>query len=169
MSQKYVFSSDEDPSVVLHRLNALLVCRGVDTAKMSWLSFDEGISMVEYWTSIGVRRYGRLSLQPPVGSNIKRGEFADGDVPSWLDVQSRPVFVKFSRPTKKPFIARCDLAFAVANCVVLARSDGDGFAAMTPDLEGVLLVNVEDRLGDSILDFDAWGVFVKERDSTDKN
>jgi hypothetical protein len=31
---------------------------------------------------------------------------------------------------------------------------------MSERLEGVLLVNVEERLGDSSLDIDAWGEFI---------
>ncbi len=61
------------------------------------------------------------------------------------------------------FLARCDFDFVFDNYVAMARADGDGFAAIAPELEGVLLVNVEESLGDSVLEIDAWGEFARGR------
>jgi hypothetical protein len=154
-----------DPEVLRRRLVGDLAMRGVDTSRLTWLSLEETGSVVQRWMDLGAQRYGRLALIPPSGSNVHRGEFDDGELPPWLNTESRSkdAFVSFSRPAGGPRrIARCEFGLVVDNLASLARADGDGFAAMTSGLEGVLLVNVDDRLGDSRLEIDAWGEFVRD-------
>jgi hypothetical protein len=152
-----------DPEAVRQRMLDSLAERGVDTDRLTWLSSDETDAMVQHWMGLGAYRYGRLALIPPPDSNVRRGEFEDGTLPPWLDTTSRDIFVSFSRPSGGPKrIARCEFSFVVENLVALARADGDGFAALTPDLEGVLLVNVEEELGASVLEIDAWGEFIRD-------
>lgn len=150
----------EDVETVRQRLVDKLIERGVDTARLTWLSSLESESVIQHWIDLGARRYGHLALNPPPDGNARRGEFPDGTLPLWLSASSRDVFVQFFRPSSGRLLARCDLDFAVDNLSIFARADGDGFGAIAPNLEGVLLVNVEDRLGDSTLEIDAWGEFV---------
>lgn len=152
----------EDTEVVRQRLLGKLGQRGVDTSRLTWMSSTESESVIQHWISLGAQRYGRLALNPPPGGNARRGEFQDGTLPPWLDRSSRDVVVQFLRPSSGRLLARCGYDFAVENLVEFARADGDGFGAMTSNLEGVLLVNVEEHLGDSILDIDAWGEFIRD-------
>jgi hypothetical protein len=152
----------EDIETVRQRLVGNLIERGVDTSRFAWLSSTESESVIQHWIDLGAQRYGRLALNPPPDSNAHRGEFQDGVLPSWLDKTPRTVFVQFFRPSSGRLMARCDSTFAIDNHVAFARADGDGFGAMTQDLEGVLLVNVEEYLGDSTLEIDAWGRFVRD-------
>jgi hypothetical protein len=153
-----------DPDLLEQRLVDDLVARGVNLSEMKWLSLEETGSVVQYWMGLGAQRYGRLALVPADGSNVRRGEFPEGELPIWLcsDPQSREVFISFSRPASgRRKMARSTLGFAVDNMAALARADGDGFAAVTSNLEGVLLVNVSLDPG-SPLEIDAWGDFVRE-------
>ena len=63
----------------------------------------------------------------------------------------------FFQDYHRKFYARCDWGFVLDNLAALARADTDGFAAVTSEFEGVLLVNVEEELGDSVLEIEAWG------------
>jgi hypothetical protein len=152
----------EDIETIQRRLIDRLVERGVDTSHLNWLSAAESASVIQHWMDLGAQRHGRLALNPPPGSNAHRGDFPDGILPAWLGRSSRDVVVQFFRPSSGHLLARSTFDFAVDNLVSLARADGDGFGAMAPDLEGVLLVNVEESLGDSSLDFDAWGEFIQD-------
>jgi hypothetical protein len=154
-----------DPEELERRLVDELAAHGVDTARLTWLSSEETRSVVQRWIEDGAQRYGRLALVPPPDSNVHRGEFGDGELPTWLDAgpRRRETFISFSRPAGGPRrIARCEFGFVIDNLASLARADGDGFAAVTSGLEGVLLVNVDDRLGDSRLEIDAWGEFIRD-------
>jgi hypothetical protein len=153
-----------DPEIVRQHLMDELAERGVDISGLTWLSLEETAQQVQRWIDKGAQRYGRLALIPPPGSDVRRGEFNHGDLPPWLETSARKreVLVSFSRPAGgQKRIARCEFGFVVDNLVSLARADGDGFAAVTPDLAGVLLVNVEEDLGHSALEFDAWGTFIR--------
>jgi hypothetical protein len=150
----------EEAALARQRLLGSLARRGVETARLEWLSHDESESLVRHWMDRGARKYQGLSLNPPSGASVRRGQFQDGTLPSWLERNPRPVFILFFRPSTGGLIARSDLEFALGNLVDLARSDGDGFAVITPDLEGVLLINVEEKLGDSALEIDAWGELI---------
>jgi hypothetical protein len=155
----------QDPELARQRLIDGLSERGVDITDLTWLSSEETSAQVQHWIDQGSQRYGRFALIPPQGSNVHRGEFADGELPPWLDIRDRSqeVFVSFSRPASgQKRIARCQFGYVVDNLVSLARADGDGFAAATPDLRGVLLVNVDESLGESMLEFDAWGTLISE-------
>jgi hypothetical protein len=152
-----------DPDVLQQRLVDGLAERGVDTAGLTWLSSEETDSVVQHWMDLGAQRYGHLALIPLPNSNVHRGDFDDGELPPWLDTasRSRKVFVSFSRPAGgRRRIASGEFGFVIDNLASLARSDGDGFAALTSGLEGVLLVNVDNNLGDSRLEIDAWGEFI---------
>jgi hypothetical protein len=141
------------------RLTAALAGRGVETAGLAWLSADESDATIRSWIQRGAQRYGALSLNPPAGAPARSGEFADGVLPAWVSRVPGDVIVMFFRPSSGRLLARSDRQFVIENFVALARSDGDGFAAVLPDLRGVLLVNVEERLGERALDIDAWGDF----------
>jgi len=151
-----------DSEPVRHELLDRLSERGIDIRGLAWLSPDETAAQIQRWIDLGAQRYGRLALIPPAHCNVRRGEFRDGTLPTWLDLGERELLVSFSRPfgSGQKRIARCESEFVRHNLVDLARADGDGFAAMSERLEGVLLVNVEERLGDSSLDIDAWGEFI---------
>jgi hypothetical protein len=84
-----------------------------------------------------------------------RGEFPTETLPKWLDTSPRTVLILFFQPSQGHLLAPCQLEFAIENLVALARADGDGFAAITAQLEGVLLVNAEEDLGDSVLEIEA--------------
>jgi hypothetical protein len=103
---------------------------------------------------------GPAVAQPPADGSARRGEYADDDLPPWLRPEPVEAIVMFLRPATDYLLARCATEFAVAERARLARIDGDGFCALTPDLDAGLLVNVETRLGDEALDVDAWGSFV---------
>jgi hypothetical protein len=90
-----------------------------------------------------------------------RGEFPAGTLPEWLHAAPGTGFILFFQPSRGHLLARCELKFAIDNLVAFARADGDGFAAMTAELAGVLLVNVEEELGDAVLEIEAWGTFVR--------
>jgi len=154
-----------DPEVLRQRLLEDLAGRGVDLTALSWLSAEETDILVQRWIDGGAQRYGRFALIPPPDSNVHRGEFPDGELPSWLDAaaRSQEVFVSFSRPAGgRKRIARSELGFVLDNLFPLARADGDGFAAVTPEMEGVLLVNVGGDLDDSYVEIDAWGELIRE-------
>lgn len=156
-----------DPELVRRHLVDGLAERGVDTTGLTWLSSEETSTQVQHWIDQGAQRYGRFALIPPEGSNVHRREFNDGELPPWLDTGDRAqeMLVSFSRPAGgQKRIARSTLGYVVDNIVSLARADGDGFAAATPDLRGVLLVNVEESLGESTLEFDAWGTLIHSPD-----
>lgn len=152
----------EDLDSVRQRLIGKLVERGVDTDGLTWLSSVECELVIQHWIDLGAQRYGRLALNPPPDSDARHGEFQDGILPSWLDRTPRDIFVQFFHPSNGHLLARSDSSFAIDNLFTLARADGDGFGAMTQNLEGVLLVNVKDRLGDSVLEIDSWGKFVRD-------
>lgn len=152
----------EDLDSVRERLMGHLVELGVDIDRLTWLSSAESESVIQHWIDLGAQRYGHLALNPPPDSNARHGEFQDAALPSWLDRTPRDIFVQFFHPSTGRLLARSDFSFAIDNLFTLARADGDGFGAMTQDLEGVLLVNVEDRLGNSALEIDAWGEFVRD-------
>jgi hypothetical protein len=143
-----------------------LAAHGVDTRGLDWLSSDQASSVVQRWMERGAQRYGHLAFIPAVDSNVCRGEFDHGELPTWLetDLGSREVFASFTRPASERGprrIARSTFGFIIDNLVSLACADGDGFAVVTSDLESVLLVNVPDSL-ESRLEIDAWGDFVRE-------
>lgn len=140
---------------VLSKLAAL----GVDCSGFESLSLNESDPIVRRWVEMGAERYGRLALVAPPGMRVMRGEFQDGIIPDWLDRGHRLVFVLF-RDYRSEGLARCNWEFALANYADMARTDGDGFAAVTEELEGVLLVNVEEGLGDSVLEIEAWGELI---------
>jgi hypothetical protein len=153
-----------DPDVLEQRLVDNLAARGVDTSGLNWLSSEETSSVVQRWMDSGAQRYGHLAFIPAVDSNVRRGEFDYGELPTWLETDLRPreVFASFSHPAGgSRRIARSTFGFIVDNLVALACADGDGFAMLTSDLGGILLVNVPDSL-DSRLEIDAWGDFVRE-------
>lgn len=133
---------------------------GVDVRRLHWLPPAENRTIVRHWMELGAQRWGRLSLNPPVDGTARHGEYADDELPSWLRPGPAEAIVMFLRPATDYLLARCATEFAVAERARLARIDGDGFCALTPDLDGGLLVNVEARLGDEALDIDAWGTFV---------
>ena|SRR5271170_2070955 len=102
-----------------------------------------------------------LFLMPIVMS--AEGNFNDEELPIWLcaGLRSREVFIGFEcLGGGRRRIARSTFGFIVANLASLIRADGDGFAAVTPGLESVLLVNVTDD--PKSLEIDAWGDFVHE-------
>jgi hypothetical protein len=154
------FTWQEDWEIVRRRLLGALIEHSVDVSELVWLSGEESESVVRHWVDIGAERYGRLALIAPPWAGVLRGEYGGGVIPSWLDGRPREVFVMFFQDYHKKFVARCGWKFVLDNITVLARADGDGFAALTSELEGVLLVNVEDELGDSVLEIEAWGDLV---------
>jgi hypothetical protein len=133
---------------------------GVDVRRLHWLPGPESRAIVRHWMELGAQRWGRLSLNPPADGSARRGEYPDDELPPWLRPVPAEATVMFLRPATDYLLARCETAFAVAERSRLARIDGDGFCALTPELDGGLLVNVETRLGDEALDIDAWGSFV---------
>lgn len=141
-------------------LIADLTHAGVNVEHLRWLPLAESRSVVRHWMGLGAQRWGRLSLNPPAGSRVRRGEYPDDELPPWLRPVPPESIVMFFRPATDYLLARCATAFAVAERARLARTDRDGFAALTPELDGGLLVHVESRLGDAALDIDAWGSFV---------
>jgi hypothetical protein len=150
----------EESEKARQRLLVRLAERGVDTSRFDWLSPAESEATVQRWVELGAQRYGSLALIAPPGVNAARGEYRDGDIPPWLARSSRRVFVLFFQDFRMQFLARCDFEFVLDNLVAMARADGDGFAAMTGGLEGTLLVNVEEKLGNSALEIEAWGEFI---------
>jgi hypothetical protein len=157
----------QDPELARQRLIDGLADRGVDPTGLTWLSSEETSTQVRHWIDQGAQRYGRFALIPPQGSKVYRGEFRDGELPPWLDTRdlSQDVFVSFSRPAAgHKRIARTRFGYVVENLVSLARADGDGFAAFTADLSGVLLINVDNDLDESTLEFDAWGTLIRNPD-----
>lgn len=155
-----------DPEALRQQLLDNLAARGVDGARLMWLSNEETDQLIQRWVDLGACRYGVFALIPPDDSDVRRAEYEDDHVPSWLDgTPHREVLISFSRPADgRRRIARCDFAFVLDNIASLALADGDGFAAVTPDLGGVLLVNVEEDLERSRLEIDAWGEFVRRSD-----
>ena len=151
----------EESRVAQRRLLKILKGYAVDVSQLVWLPVDEAESEIHHWTAdIGAQRYGALFINPPAGVNFRRGEFRNGNLPDWIRRTPARVIIQFFRPYSGHLLARCDFLFALDNIVPLARADGDGFAVMTPDLDAVMRVNVEERLGDSALDIDAWGDFI---------
>jgi hypothetical protein len=150
-----------DAEVAQADLFADLTAAGVDAARLAWLPLDENRAVVRQWMELGAQRWGRLSLNPPATGRVRRGEYADDELPPWLVAPPHDVIVMFFRPATDYLLARCAADFAVAERVRLARTDRDGFGALTPSLDAGLLVNVESRLGDAALDFDGWGSFVR--------
>jgi hypothetical protein len=147
----------QDVELVKSKLLRRLAGRGVDTANLRWLSANEASSVLQLWARLGPRRYGTFALIPPPGVSAMRGEFSTGTLPKWLDTSPRTVLILFFQPSQGHLLAQCQLEFAIENLVALARADGDGFAAITAQLEGVLLVNAQEDLGDSVLEIEAWG------------
>ncbi|HLL68011.1 MAG TPA: hypothetical protein VK453_20185 [Micromonosporaceae bacterium] len=152
----------EDPDSVRERLISRLAELDIDTDRLSWLSLQESRSVTQRWIDLGAQRYGGLALHPPPGSDARHAEYADGVPLSWLATTPREVFLLFFRPSPGGLLARSDFGFAIANLPALAHADGDGFGALTRDLEGVLLVNLDERPGKSALEIDAWGEFVRD-------
>jgi hypothetical protein len=147
----------QDVELVKSKLLRRLAGRGVDTANLRWLSANEASSVLQLWARLGPRRYGTFALIPPPGVSAMRGEFSTGTLPKWLDTSPRTVLILFFQPSQGHLLAQCQLEFAIENLVALARADGDGFAAITAQLEGVLLVNAQEDLSDSVLEIEAWG------------
>ncbi|MPZ78939.1 MAG: hypothetical protein GEV28_00445 [Actinophytocola sp.] len=135
---------------------------GVDMYNVSWMSAEDSEVAIRHWRALGAEKYGRLTLVPPEGSNVRRGEFSDGTVPPWLaqDRCSQRVLVSFSAAMPVGLLAICEWGFVVDNLSQLARADGDGYAVAKSDLQGVVLVNIDDDLGDKAFLVDAWGDFV---------
>lgn len=152
-----------DPEALRQQLLDNLARRGVDGARLRWLSIEETEQLIQRWMDLGASRYGVFALIPSDDTDVRRAEYEDDRLPSWLDVAShREVLVSFSRPADgQRRIARCDFAFVIDNLASLALADGDGFAAVTADLGGVLLVNVDEGFAGSRLEIDAWGEFVR--------
>lgn len=66
----------------------------------------------------------------------------------------------FDQDYHRRFYARCGWEFVLGNLAALARADGDGFSVLTAEFEGVVIVTVDEKLGDSVLEIEAWGDFV---------
>jgi hypothetical protein len=154
----------KDPEVVRARLLQCLTEFEVEVVRIKWLPLDETRAIRARWVERGYQRYGRLALIALPGTEMRWGECEDGEVPEWLDTSGRDrevLLMFFAPPGEQSCLASCTYGFALDNLVRLARCDGEGFAALTPGLEGALLVNVDVDLGGSRLQIDAWGDFVR--------
>jgi hypothetical protein len=127
--------------------------------RLEWLSLNESKAMVKHWIDdLRAEKYGHLALLTPE-SGAMRGNASPGSIPSWLAKDADRVFILFQDYVKIG-IAYCSWAFVLSNMAKMALIDGNGFAAVTDELAGVLLVDPED--GDAVLAFsiEAWGSLV---------
>jgi hypothetical protein len=123
---------------------------------MEWLSLEESSALVRHWVEdLGAEKWGQLALITP-GAGAEYGEFPLHGQPDWLIDSRGEVYVTFSE-YRQIGVARCAWQLIVDNLTALALADGDGFAAVTEELGGVLIVDLEVDDGAQRLEITAWG------------
>jgi hypothetical protein len=123
---------------------------------LEWLPPGESAALVRHWADdLGAERYGHLALIPPAAGYMY-GAYPAGMVPAWLAGDAGPVFVLF-QDYRAAGLARCSWAFVLVTMAAMAAVDGNGFAAVSGDLAGVLLVDPSDGDDAPTLEIMAWG------------
>lgn len=123
---------------------------------LEWLPPGESAALVRYWADgLGAQRHGHLALLPPA-AGVRHGEYPPRRVPAWLASDAGPVLVLF-QDYRAAGLARCSWTFVLANMAAMAAVDGNGFAAVSGDLAGVLLVDPADGDDAPTLEITAWG------------
>lgn len=82
-----------------------------------------------------------------------------GHVPSWLATSADSIFIVFNE-YRITGIASCSWEFIRENLVALATIDGNGYAAVTPELTGIAIVDLEIDGDSSKYEIMAWGDLV---------
>jgi hypothetical protein len=82
-----------------------------------------------------------------------------GLAPPWLAEDADSVFLIFNN-YRTIGIARCQWKLVRENIFTLAVIDGNGYAAVSPELTGVVLVDLELDDGSSSFEIMAWGDLV---------
>jgi hypothetical protein len=126
---------------------------------LEWLTPGESAALVRHWTDdLGAQRYGRFALiRPSLG--FVHGTYPAETTPAWLADDAGAVLVLF-QDYPAAGLARCAWKFVLANIAALAAVDGNGFAAVSGDLAGVLLVDPTDNERTPALEIEAWGELI---------
>lgn len=142
-------------------MQASLAALGIASSELEWLPLDESNSIVRHWVDeLGAQKYGRLALIAPSSGAI-RDEIPVGSLPSWLVRDSTPTYILFQN-YKTTGLARSRWNFVVDNMAALALLDGNGFAAVSDEMEGVLLVDIEEGQAATTLVVEGWGSRVRK-------
>jgi hypothetical protein len=153
-----------DPRIVRARISEALNAGGVSVGKndesgklperLGWLSLNESKAMVKHWIDdLRSERCGHLVLTPE--SCAMRENVYPGVIPSWLAKDADRVLILF-QDYLKIGIAYCSWAFALGQIAEMALIDGNGFAAVSDELAGVLLVDPEGDDVVPVFSIEAW-------------
>jgi hypothetical protein len=145
------------------RIEQALLTRSADTSSvLQWLSVEESRTLAEHWVhDLGAAEYGRLALPPSSNSRIF-GRFSPGQVPSWLVKSADSALIIFS-DYRNIGIARCSWELIRENLTALAEADGEGYAAVFPELTGVVTVDLEPDEHSINYEIMAWGDVVEHK------
>lgn len=126
---------------------------------LQWLSLEESSVLVQHWVvDVGAAKYGRPALLPPSAGCVS-GQLSPGYAPSWLVKKADSKFIIFN-DYRTVGIARCSWGFIRENLAAMAAIDRNGYAVVSPELTGVVTVDLE--VDDDSFKYEvmAWGDLV---------
>jgi hypothetical protein len=126
---------------------------------LQWLSHEESRVLVQHWVvDLGGAKFGRLALLPP-SEGCMFSQLSPGHAPSWLVKKAGSTFIIFN-DYQAVGIARCSWGLIRENLAAMAAIDGNGCAVVSPELTGVVTVDLE--VDDDSFNYEimAWGDLV---------